>query len=59
MCACIVCVCVFVHACVTKWRPQSRKSEEGSHELDYLQAKLVDHVDICPLWYADSTVCPA
>ena len=59
MCACGVCVCVFVHACVTKWRPQSCKSEEGSRELGYLQAKLVHQVDTCPLWYADSTVCPA
>ena len=35
MCACGVCVFVFVHACVTKWRTQSSKSEEGSHEPSY------------------------
>ena len=59
MCACGVCVYVFVHARVTKWRTQSHKSEEGPHEPGYLQAKLAHQVDICPLSYVDSTVCPA
>ena len=54
-----VCVYVFVHARVTKWRTQSHKSEEGPREPGYLRAKLDHQVDTCPLWYADSTVCPA
>ena len=54
-----VCVFVFVHACVTKWRTQSSKNEEGPREPGYLQAKLAHRVDTCVLWYADSTVYPA
>ena len=52
-------VCVCVHVCVSKWRTQSRKSEEGPRESGYLRANSAHQVDTCPIWYVDSIGCPA